>query len=120
VTLVALIALPVAAALWLAGLVLFLRAELSTRYKINWTTVLVLVGAVAAAALPLSQIWDKFLIALGILPLLAVADVALFRSNRTFLFWLRACGFEVGTIFLVALGLRVLLDAVGTAPLVPR
>ena len=115
---IALIALPIAAALWVAGLIVFLRAGLSTLHKITWSAVLLLVGAAAGAVLSLSQLWDKFLIVLAILPLLAVADVWLFRSNQRLSFWLRACGFEVGTIFLAAMGVRVLLDSAGVAPLV--
>ncbi|TMQ70046.1 MAG: hypothetical protein E6K81_13500 [Candidatus Eisenbacteria bacterium] len=57
-----------------------------------------------SAALPLGQLWSKFLLLLAILPLLAAADVWLLRSGRGFTFWVRACGFEVGTVFAAAGG----------------
>jgi hypothetical protein len=33
------------------------------------------------------------------LPVIAVIDVKLARSNRSFRFWFRACAFEVCTLF---------------------
>ena len=52
--------------------------------------------------LPLSQVWTKFLLLIVILPVLGLADVLLLRSGRGLSFWIRACGFEVCTVFGVA------------------
>jgi hypothetical protein len=36
---------------------------------------------------------------LVLLPILGIADVLLLRARRGWLFWIRACVFEVGTVF---------------------
>lgn len=99
-----------AGGLWLAGLRLFLASALSRRRKIGWSATLALVGIGIGVVLPLSAVWDKFLLSLVILPLLALADVVLFRTGRGLSFWVRACGFEVCTVFGAAAGARLLLD----------
>jgi hypothetical protein len=104
--------------LWLSGLRLFLRTDLSRRRKIGWSAFLVLVGVGVGAVLPLEQVWSKFLWLLAILPVLGAADVFLLRSGRGLSFWIRACGFEVCTVFAAAAGARYLLDLAGVAPLV--
>lgn len=70
--------------------------------------------------LPLAQLWSKFLLVLTILPILALADVWLLRSGRGFSFWVRACGFEVCTVFATAYVARSLLDIAGITPFVER
>mgnify|MGYP001558774424 CR=1 FL=1 len=107
-----------AAALWMAGLRLFLRADLSRRRKLGWACFLILVGIGIAVALPLDQVWSKFLLVLAILPLLGAADVFLLRSGRGLSYWVRACGFEVGTVFAAAGVARYLFDTVGVRALV--
>jgi hypothetical protein len=102
-----------AAGLWLAGLRLFIHSGLSLARKVGWATFLVGVGIGAGAVLPLSQVWTKFVLLVMILPLLAVADVFLLRSRRGFSFWIRACGFEVCTVFGAAAAARLLLDMAG-------
>jgi hypothetical protein len=52
-----------------------------------------------------------------ILPVLGLADVLLLRSGRGLSFWIRACGFEVCTVFGVAAAARVLLDLAGATAL---
>lgn len=115
---VTLVALPIAAALWAAGLRVFLHSGLTVQRRLSWSGFLLLVGIAVAFVLPLPQIWNKFLIVLAIIPLAAAADLWLFRSGRSFSFWLRACGFEAGTVFFAAMGTRLLLDAAGIAALV--
>ncbi len=106
------------AALWVAGLQLFLRSHLSRARKTGWSAFLILVGIGIGLLLPLDQIWRKFLVlALG-LPILAAADVYLFRSERGLSFWIRACGFEVCSVFGIAACSRYVLELVGIAALV--
>ena len=53
-----------------------------------------------------------------ILPVIGLADALLLRSRRGFLFWIRACAFEICTVFGVAATARLLLDMTGVAALV--
>lgn len=80
---------------------------------------LVFAGVAIGIVLPMPGIWYRFIWVLCALPLLAVADVLLLHSGRGFSFWLRACGFEICTVFGVAALIRVALDARGLAPLLP-
>lgn len=107
-------------ALWFAGLRLFIRSELPRHRKFTWSVFLLLVGAGVGFVLPLAQLWSKFLLVLTILPILALADVWLLRSGRGFSFWVRACGFEVCTVFATAYVARSLLDIAGITPFVER
>lgn len=104
---------------WFAGLRLFLQSGLSGRKKVGWTAFLFLVGIAIGVVLPLSQMWSKFLLLIVILPVLGLADVLLLRSGRGLSFWIRACGFEVGTVFGAAVSARLLLDLAGVGSLVP-
>ncbi len=88
--------------LWAAGLVLFVRSPLPSARKVTWLLVLIAVGIVAGFLLPFASIREKFFIVVLLLPALAIADVLLMHSKRGFLFWLRACGFEVCTVFAAA------------------
>lgn len=108
-----------AGVVWFAGLRLFLQSDLSRTRKAGWTAFLVLVGIGIGMVLPLSQVWSKFLVSVVILPLLGLADVWLLRSGRGLLFWIRACGFEVCTVFGVAATSRFVLDLAGRAALIP-
>lgn len=102
-----------AGVVWLAGLRLFLQSDLSRTRKAGWTAFLVLVGIGIGMVLPLSEVWSKFLVLVVILPLLGLADVWLLQSGRGLLFWIRACGFEVCTVFGVAAASRFVLDLAG-------
>jgi hypothetical protein len=106
-----------AGVLWLAGLRLFLQSELSRTRKMGWTALLVLVGVGTGVVLPLSQLWGKFFLLILILPVLGLVDVLLPMSGRGLSFWIRACGFEVCTVFGTAAAARFLLDLVGAAAL---
>lgn len=101
---------------WAVGLRLFLRSELSSSRKLTWTAFLAMVGGAIGALLPLHEISYRFVIVLCALPLLGIADVLLLHSRRSFSFWLRACGFEVCTVFAVATLIRMFLDCRGVAP----
>ena len=101
------------AILWLSGLRLFLRAELSRRRKLVWTACLVVTGGLIGLLLSGRQVWEKFLILLALLPALGVVDIVLLKSRRGLSFWIRACGFELGTVFGMAGVVRILSDAVG-------
>ncbi len=101
--------LVVAAALWSAGLWLFVRAGMPTRRKLTWIGVLVVVGVFAGVVLPLYQLWTKFLWVMAIVPVVAAADVLLLRAARGVTYWVRACGFEVVTTFAVAAATRYVL-----------
>jgi hypothetical protein len=68
--------------------------------------------------LPLGQVWRKFLLLVVILPLLGLADVLLLRSGRGVSFWIRACGFEVCTVFGAATAARLVLDGLGIAAVI--
>lgn len=103
---------------WFAGLRLFLQSGLSRRKKVGWTVILFLVGIGIGVVLPLSQVWSKFLLLIVILPVLGLADVLLLRSGRGLSFWIRACGFEVCTVFGAAGAARLLLDLAGVTALV--
>jgi hypothetical protein len=105
------------AVVWLVGLRLFIGAQLPRRRKVRWTACLVLTGGLIGLLLSRVQIWEKVLILAALLPLLAAADVVLMRSRRRWSFWIRACGFEVGTVFGVAGVTRLLCDTVGLSAL---
>jgi hypothetical protein len=100
-----------ASALWVAGFRLFMSSDLTRGRKLRWTAVLMFVGIGIGIMLPLGQVWSKFLVVLLILPVLAIADVFLFRSRRGATFWIRACGFEVVTVFATAATARLLIDS---------
>jgi hypothetical protein len=108
-----------AGAVWFAGLRLFLQSELSRARKVAWTAFLILVGVGIGVVLPLSQVRAKFFLLIVILPVLGLADVLLLRSGRGLSFWIRACGFEVSTVFGVAAASRFLLDQMGATALLP-
>lgn len=108
-----------AGVVWFAGLRLFLESSLSQKRKAIWTVFLVLVGVGIGAVLPLNHVWNKFLLMIVILPVLGLADVWLMRSGRGLSFWIRACGFEVCTVFGMAAVARVVLDQIGAPPLGP-
>ncbi len=109
------VALIAAAVLWVAGLRLFLRTELSRHHKFAWTAVLLAAGVVIGLLLTRTQVWDKFLLILALLPVLAAVDLVLMRSGRGLTFWVRACGFEVVTVFGLAGATRLLCDRAGFA-----
>jgi hypothetical protein len=96
--------------LWASGFRLFIRSTFPAAKKIGWSLFLVLVGLAVGALLPLPGIRNRFALLLLALPLLAIVDIQLAKSNRTFLFWFRACAFEVCTVFGVAALTRFLLD----------
>jgi hypothetical protein len=106
-----------AGVVWFAGLRLFLQSDLSHTRKVGWTAFLVLVGFGIGVFLPLSEVWRKFCLLIVILPVLGLADVLLIRSGRGLSFWIRACGFEVCTVFGVAAAARFLLDLAGAEAL---
>jgi hypothetical protein len=85
--------------LWASGVVLFLRSKQSPAKKAVWAAFLVAVGAAIGYLLPLVVIRNRFLLLLAVLPIVALVDVRLSRSNRSFWFWFRACAFEVCTVF---------------------
>lgn len=107
------VVLVASAVLWLSGLRLFLRAELSRRRRLVWTACLVGTGGVIGVLLSRPQVWEKFLILLALLPALGAVDIALVRSRRGVSFWIRACGFELGTVFGMAGVTRILCDTIG-------
>jgi hypothetical protein len=96
--------------LWASGFRLFISSALTAPKKFAWSLFLVLVGFAVGALLPLVGIRNRFALLLLALPLLAIVDIRLARSNRTFLFWFRACAFEICTVFGVAALIRFLLD----------
>jgi hypothetical protein len=104
---------------WFAGLRLFLQSGLSRTRKVGWTAFLILVGIGIGIVLPLREVWSKFVLLIVILPVLGLVDVLLLRSGRRLSFWIRACGFEVCTVFAAAAGASFLLDLAGVAALVP-
>jgi len=108
------------AALWAMGLKLFLDSGLPYRRKAGWTILLVCAGAVIGCLLQLDALWRRFLVLLWLLPLLGLLDVFLLRSRRDAWFWIRACGFEVCTVFGTAAAARYLLDRVGVGPLLTQ
>jgi hypothetical protein len=107
-------------ALWLAGLRLFLRSEVSVRRKLAWSAFLLLVGSGVGFVLPPAQLWRDYLLLLALLPVLAVADGLLLRSRHGWSFWVGACGFEVCTVFAMAGAARCLFDLAGIRPLLER
>jgi hypothetical protein len=102
--------------LWVLGLQLFLRSGLSAQHRVIWTAVLVLAGAAIGMLLPAASIRHKFILLLLGLPLLAALDLVFLRPARTLSFWLRACGYEVCTVFGVAGLTRLLLDRLAVYP----
>ena len=96
--------------LWASGVWLFIRSSLPRRKKIGWALFLVACGIAIGLILPLPGIRNRFLVLIAALPVLAVVDVMLARSTRSFLFWFRACAFEVSTVFGCAAVTRYLLE----------
>lgn len=109
------VVLVASAVLWLSGLRLFVRTELSRRRKLVWTACLVATGGVVGLLLSRSQVWEKFLLLLALLPLLGLADRFLLGSRRGVSFWIRACGFELGTVFGMASITRLVCNYAGIA-----
>lgn len=109
-----------AALLWAAGLRLFLAAEMKASWKLIWSGFLVAVGIGIGFALSLPDLAIKFLWVIAILPILALVDVLVLRQSRGFVYWFRACAFEVVTVFGTAALSRVVLDFLGRAPAVGR
>jgi hypothetical protein len=107
-----------ASLLWLAGLRLFLRSDLSGRRKLVWSAFLLSVGIGIGFALPLVQVWSKFLWLFVSLPVLGAIDVLVLRSGHGLAFWIRACGFEVCSVFATAGITRYLLDYAGVTALI--
>lgn len=85
---------------------------MSPAKKTVWATLLVGLGAAIGSFLPLVSIRNRFLLLLAVLPILALLDVRLARSNRSFAFWFRACAFEICTVFGSAAITRALLHAI--------
>lgn len=104
--------------LWAIGFWLFLHSPLSRRKKISWTLVLIAAGAAIGLLLSSDMIRNKFVLVLLMLPVLAMLDVWLAKSERSFSFWFRACSFEVCTIFGTAAIFRYILDRLKFAPLI--
>ena len=102
--------------LWASGIFLFVKSELSPAKKIVWSLFLVAVGAAVGMLLPLVAIRNKFLLLLAVLPVLAIIDVKLARSNRSFWFWFRACAFEICTVFGSAAITRFVAESVRRGP----
>jgi len=98
------------------GLRLFIQSDLSTRRKVAWSAFLVLVGAAIGMLLSLNQIWHKGLLLLVALPVLAAADRLLLGGRRSLGFWIRACGFEVCTVFGVAAAARYVCNVLELPP----
>jgi len=88
--------------LWVNGMQLFRRSSLPAAKKVAWSLFLVSVGVAIGVLLPMRGIRDRFLIVVALIPVLALIDIRLARSNRSFLFWARACSFEVCTVFACA------------------
>src|SRR6266508_719021 len=84
--------------LWASSLWLFLLSSLSSLRKTAWAVFLVSLGIAVGYVLPLPSIRNRFLVLLSALPLLAIIDVKLAKSNRRVSFWLRACSFEICTV----------------------
>ena len=95
--------------LWVSGVWLFVHSGLRPSRKAFWSLFLVAVGVAIGLLLPLVAIRNRFLVLLLLLPILALIDIKLARSNRTFLFWVRACSFEVCTVFACAALTRFVL-----------
>ena len=104
------------AALWISGLRLFLTSGLTSTRKVTWSAALVAIGMMIGFILPTDAILRRFLLLLLALPLLAAFDLLVLRSQRTFAFWVRACGFEVCTVFAAATISRYFFDAAGVVP----
>jgi hypothetical protein len=91
---------------------------MTVRWKLIWSAFLVVVGIALGFTLSLSDLGTKFLWLLAILPILAAVDVLALRGRRRFTYWIRACGFEVVTVFGTAAICRAVLNQIGVAPLV--
>jgi hypothetical protein len=98
--------------LWVAGVRLFLRSGLTRERKILWAVFLVLLGGGIGFWMPLPSIRSRFLLLLAVLPVLAFLDTRLASSRRGFLFWFRACAFEVCTVFGSAALVRLGIDLI--------
>jgi hypothetical protein len=98
--------------LWASGVFLFARSNLSPAKKVGWTTFLVAAGVAIGFFLPLVSIRNRFVLLIAALPILALIDVRLARSNRSYQFWFRACAFEICTVFGSAAVTRAVIGAV--------
>jgi len=81
---------------------------------------LVFVGFGIGLFFPSEWIWRRFLVLMLSLPILAIADVWLLHSRRGVSFWVRACGFEVCTVFGMAGVARYWLDWAGVTAFLRR
>jgi hypothetical protein len=98
--------------LWASGILLFVTSSLPPAKKVAWAAFLVAVGAAIGFFLPLVSIRNRFLLLIASLPILALIDVRLARSNRNFRFWFRACAFEICTVFGSAAITRAVMGAI--------
>jgi hypothetical protein len=98
--------------LWASGVLLFVRSRLPPAKKVAWAAFLVAAGVAIGFFLPFVSIRNRFLLLIAALPILALADVRLARSNRNFRFWFRACAFEICTVFGSAAITRAVMDAI--------
>jgi len=101
--------------LWASGVRLFLRSPLPRWWTTGLVLLLVLVCIGIGWVLPLAGIRNRFLVLLVALPLLAIIDVKLAKSDRRVTFWLRACSFEICTIFGIAALARFIIEQVSRA-----
>jgi len=97
--------------LWASGVWLFSHSGLAPRKKALWAVFLAALGVAVGLLLPLVAIRNRFIVLLALLPVLALLDLKLARSHRTLLFWVRACSFEVCTVFACAALTRFALTA---------
>jgi len=95
---------------------LFCRASLSLPRKLGWALFLVAAGLVIGRVLTLEGIRNRFLVLLASLPLLALVDIKLAKSNRGFVFWFRAWAFEVCTVFGSAAVSRIIFQFTNGEP----
>jgi hypothetical protein len=96
--------------LWASGLWSFMHSTLSLARKVIWAIIVITIGAIIGSVLSINMIRNRFVLLLLALPVLAVIDVQLARSKRSYFFWFRACAFEICTVFGTAAMVRYILD----------
>lgn len=104
--------------LCVSGVWLFIHSSLERRKKIIWTLVLIALGAVIGFLWSFDMIRKKYFLVLLMLPLLAVLDVWLAISERSFSYWFRACAFELCTVFATAAIFRYILNLLKCGPVI--
>lgn len=106
--------------LWFAGLRLFLRSTLPRNRKLTWSAFLLLVGGRVGFPVPGAQVWSEFLLVLANAAASCPCGRVAAPVGTRVVVLVRACAFEVCTVFGAAGVARALFDVARIIPFLER